>query len=107
MKLTGTKKVVTDGDGFPWLVVGVGDDGQYEAWKLEVVERHLFDRSWQAVQYVAGQHANPSAGTARALPSPADAPDHTVDVGRLVVPASDLSEVSEFDEPHRFYGGAA
>jgi hypothetical protein len=35
--------------GNPWLVVGTADG--YEAHRLQVTERHLFDRSWQAVQF--------------------------------------------------------
>lgn len=51
MKTTGSIKVLRDADGQPWLVVGV-DDGKYEAQRLEVVERHTFDRSWQAARFI-------------------------------------------------------
>jgi beta-xylosidase len=49
MRTTGSTKVVHDRDGNPWLVVGTADG--YEAHRLQVTERHLFDRSWQAVQF--------------------------------------------------------
>ncbi len=49
MRTTGSTKVVHDRDGNPWLVVGTADG--YEAHRLQVIERHLFDRSWQAVQF--------------------------------------------------------
>jgi hypothetical protein len=45
MRTTGSTKVVHD----PWLVVGTADG--YEAHRLQVTERHLFDRSRQAVQF--------------------------------------------------------
>lgn len=51
MRTTGSTKVVHDRDGNPWLVVGTADG--YEAQRLQVTERHLFDRSWQAVGFVA------------------------------------------------------
>jgi hypothetical protein len=43
-------KVVADRDGMAWLVVGTPEG--YEAQRLSVTERHLFDRSWQAVRFV-------------------------------------------------------
>lgn len=49
MRTTGSTKVVHDRDGNPWLVVGTADG--YEAHRLQVTERHLFDRSWQAVRF--------------------------------------------------------
>ncbi len=49
MRTTGSTKVVHDRDGNPWLVVGTADG--YEAQRLQVTERHLFDRSRQAVQF--------------------------------------------------------
>lgn len=55
MKTMGSMKVTTDASGRPWLIVGTADG--YEAHKLQIVERHLFDRSWQAIQYVKAQTA--------------------------------------------------
>jgi hypothetical protein len=50
VKTAGSIKVAIDGDGNPWLIVGT-DDG-YEAQRVQVAERHLFDRSWQAIRHV-------------------------------------------------------
>lgn len=50
-------KVAFDVDGNPWLVVGTPDG--YEAQRLVITERHLFDRSWQAVRFVA-EYSTPS-----------------------------------------------
>lgn len=55
MRTTGSTKVVHDLDGQPWLVVGT-DEG-YEAQRLQVTERHLFDRSWQAVRFATEHRA--------------------------------------------------
>lgn len=50
MKTQGSIKVVRDASGHPWLIVGTSDG--YEAQKIEVTERYLFDFSWQAVKHV-------------------------------------------------------
>jgi hypothetical protein len=42
-------KIAHDCHGRPWLIVAT-DDG-YEAQRVLVVDRHLFDRSWQAVRF--------------------------------------------------------
>jgi hypothetical protein len=63
MKTNGSTKVVEDADGAAWLVVST-DDG-YEAQRLTITERHLFDRSWQAVRFVrehsTAQETSPDA----------------------------------------------
>lgn len=61
MKTAGSVKVVFDAAGAPWLVVGQSD-GSYEAQRVMVVERTLFDRSWKATDYVkAGTPAERAA----------------------------------------------
>lgn len=61
MKTTGSTKVVYDLDGHPWLVVGTPDG--YEARRVQIGERHLFDRSWQAVRFASEyRESGPGAG---------------------------------------------
>lgn len=61
VKTAGSVKVVFDAAGAPWLVVGQSD-GSYEAQRVMVIERTLFDRSWKATDYVkAGTPAERAA----------------------------------------------
>lgn len=56
MKTSGSMKVVVDASGHPWLVVGT--DLGYEAWRIEITERRLFERSWQAVRFASDQRVD-------------------------------------------------
>jgi hypothetical protein len=63
MKTNGSTKVVHDESGQPWLVVGTAEG--YEAQRIEIAERHLFDRSWQAVRFASeqgGREGGPGIG---------------------------------------------